>query len=201
MKKRIEDISQKEIDAFRKDIDEIRVSTKYTMPEKAEKVRERIEDFFKDFSYLETFKLLKESKIAGNSRKTYGPIYEEALENLLEQKKKELSYAEIDQILDHLQDETNRTIKFISQTRSTLLTKEEVEAKSRLLTEEDLNYKRLAVAANDGTLSKDQKAVFENEGKKIVIKEKEAELGVLHNYEEDLSREISKRDPEEPKKL
>ena len=201
MVKRMQDVTKKEIEIFRSDIDDIRVSTRYSMPEKADKIREKIEDFFRDFSYMEIFKLLKDSKIEGNSRKTYGSIYEEALENLLNEKKKELSYNEIDELLDHLQNETNRTRKFVTQTKSTLLSKEEIEEKSKLLTEEDLNYKRLAVAASKGNLSNEQKEVFENEGKKVIVKQKEEELKVLSNYEEDLSREISKREPEEPKKL
>lgn len=201
MKKRIEDITKEEIDTFRKDIDEIRISTKYSMPEKAEKIKERVKELFKDLPYLETFKLLKESKVAGNSRKTYGPIYEEALEDLLQKKKKELSYNELDEVLDHFQDETNRTRSFIKETEKSLRSTEEIQEKSKKLTEEDLNYKRLAVAASEGTLTDDQKIVFENEGNKTLIKKEEEKMKVIEKYQEDISREISKKTPEDPKKL
>lgn len=202
MVKKIEDIKPEEIDAFRREIEEISVSKSIrTASEKSEMIKLKIKKFFKDFSYIEIFKQLKESKINGNSRKTYGSIYELALEELLEEKKKLLSEKEIDGLLDYFQDETNKTRKFIKDTKSTLLTQEEIEEKAKKLTAEDLNYKRLAVAAKEGNLSEDQKTVFKNEGSKVDISKKEASLNVIDDYERDLSRELSSRIEEDPKKL
>ena len=146
------------------------------IPKKSEKIKERTKEILKDFSYLDLFEALKDSKIRGNSKTLNGILYEEALEELLKEKKKELSMDEIDDVLQHFQDETNKTRKFIKETTDSLLTEEEIKEKSKKLTEDDLNYKRLAVAAKEGSLSGDQKEVFENEGKKLDINQKQESL-------------------------
>ena len=201
MSKKLTDITEQEREEFRKDIIDIKSSTKLTMVEKSEKIKERTKEILKDFSYLDLFEALKDSKIRGNSKTLNGILYEEALEELLKEKKKELSMDEIDDVLQHFQDETNKTRKFIKETTDSLLTEEEIKEKSKKLTEDDLNYKRLAVAAKEGSLSGDQKEVFENEGKKLDINQKQESLDVLTKYEEDISRELSNRIDTDPKKL
>lgn len=201
MSKKLTDITEQEREEFRKDIIDIKSSTKLTMVEKSEKIKERTKEILKDFSYLDLFEALKDSKIRGNSKTLNGILYEEALEELLKEKKKELSMDEIDDVLQHFQDETNKTRKFIKETTDSLLTEEEIKEKSKKLTEDDLNYKRLAVAAKEGSLSGDQKEVFENEGKKLDINQKQESLDVLTKYEEDISRELSSRIDTDPKKL
>ena len=201
MSRKINDVTQEEIEAFRRDIEEISTSTKLTMPEKSERIKLRTKQMLRDFSYLDLFDNLKDSKVKGNSKQLYGSLYEQALEELLEEKKKSLTMEEIDDVLQHFQDETNKTRKFIKETSDSLLSEEEIKEKSRKLTEDDLNYKRLAVAAKEGNLTEEQKAVFENEGKKVDIIAKQSNLNVLDKYEESISKELSQRINEEEKVL
>ena len=193
MSRKINDFSDEEIKEFRKIIEETSTSTKLTMPEKSKKIKLITMNLLKDLSYLDLFNALKDSKVKGNSKQLYGTIYEQALEDLLEEKKKELSMEEIDDLLQHFQDETNKTRKFIRETTNSLLNEEELKEKSMKLTEDDLNYKRLAVAASEGNLTEDQRVVFENEGKKVDIIAKQSNLEVLEKYEEDISKELSSR--------
>jgi hypothetical protein len=193
MARKINDFSDEEIKEFRKIIEETSTSTKLTMPEKSKKIKLITMNLLKDLSYLDLFNALKDSKVKGNSKQLYGTIYEQALEDLLEEKKKELSMEEIDDLLQHFQDETNKTRKFIRETTNSLLNEEELKEKSMKLTEDDLNYKRLAVAASEGNLTEDQRVVFENEGKKVDIIAKQSNLEVLEKYEEDISKELSSR--------
>jgi len=197
MARKFTDFNDEEIKAFKKSVEEISTSTKLTMPEKSEKIKLTTMNLLKDLSYLDIFDALKDSKVKGNSKELYGIIYEQALEELLEEKKKELSIEEIDNLLQHFQDETNNTRKFIKETKESLLTEDEIKEKSMRLTEDDLNYKRLAVAASEGNLNEDQRAVFENEGKKVDIIAKQNTLDVLEKYEEDISKELSSRIDEE----
>lgn len=201
MSKKITDVTEEEKLQFRKEIEDIRTSTKLTMPEKYERMKIKTKEMLRDFSYLDLFDALKVSKVKGNSKNMYGSLYEQALEELLEEKKKTLSMEEIDDVLQHFQDETNKTRKFIKETSDSLLTEEEIKEKSKKLTEDDLNYKRLAVAALDGNLTEEQKAVFENEGKKVDIIAKQSNLNVLDKYEESLSKELSERIDNNPKNL
>lgn len=201
MSRKLNDVTQEEIEAFRRDIEEISTSTKLTMPEKSERIKLRTKQMLRDFSYLDLFDNLKDSKVKGNSKQLYGSLYEQALEELLEEKKKSLTMEEIDDVLQHFQDETNKTRKFIKETSDSLLSEEEIKEKSRKLTEDDLNYKRLAVAAKEGNLTEEQKAVFENEGKKVDIIAKQSNLNVLDKYEESLSKELSERIDNNPKNL
>ena len=201
MSRKLNDVTQEEIEAFRRDIEEISTSTKLTMPEKSERIKLRTKQLLRDFSYLDLFDNLKDSKVKGNSKQLYGSLYEQALEELLEEKKKSLTMEEIDDVSQHFQDETNKTRKFIKETSDSLLSEEEIKEKSRKLTEDDLNYKRLAVAAKEGNLTEEQKAVFENEGKKVDIIAKQSNLNVLDKYEESLSKELSERIDNNPKNL
>lgn len=201
MSKKITDVTEEEKLQFRKEIEDIRTSTKLTMPEKYERMKIKTKEMLRDFSYLDLFDALKVSKVKGNSKNLYGSLYEQALEELLEEKKKTLSMEEIDDVLQHFQDETNKTRKFIKKTSDSLLSEEEIKEKSQKLTEDDLNYKRLAVAALDGNLTEEQKAVFENEGKKVDIIAKQSNLNVLDKYEESLSKELSERIDNNPKNL
>ena len=141
MSRKLNDVTQEEIEAFRRDIEEISTSTKLTMPEKSERIKLRTKQMLRDFSYLDLFDNLKDSKVKGNSKQLYGSLYEQALEELLEEKKKSLTMEEIDDVLQHFQDETNKTRKFIKETSDSLLSEEEIKEKSRKLTEDDLNYK------------------------------------------------------------
>lgn len=200
MSKKLSDVTQEEINEFKKDIEEISTSTKLTMPEKSERIKIRTKEMLRDFSYLDLFNSLKDSKVKGNSKQLYGIIYEQALEELLEEKKKTLTIDEINKILVHFADETNKTRNFINDTNDSLLSKEEIIKKSKKLTEDDLNYKRLAVAAQEGNLTEDQRTVFENEGKKVDIIAKQSNLAVLEKYEGEISKELTDRKKQDSKR-
>ena len=173
----------------KENLERIMNSNELTMSQKMEAIKEEMKILLRKFSYLEIFNKLKASKVSKKAKGLFYALYEQSLEELLEEKKKDLSWEEIDQILDHLQDETNKTTKFIKDTKETLLSDEELESKSARLTEQDLNYKRLAVAAQEGTLTDDEKAVFENEAKKVRIQDAESDLALLSIYEEYISKE------------
>lgn len=175
----------------KENLERIMKSDKLTMSEKMDAIKEEMKTLLRVSSYLELFSKLKVSKASKKSKDLYFNLYEQALEELLAEKKKELSFEEIDEIMDHLQNETTRTMKFISDTRDSLLPDDEIIQKSKELTEEDLNYKRLAVAVASGTATDNQKAVFENEAKKVMIKDAESDLELLSKYEEDISKQYS----------
>lgn len=175
----------------KENLERIMRSNKLTMAEKMEAIKEEMKILLRKSSYLDLFSKLKVSKASKKSKDLYLALYEQALEELLEEKKKDLSFEEIDEIMDHLQDETTKAMKFISDTKNSLLSKEELEERSKELTEEDLNYKRLAVAVASGEATANQKAVFENEAKKVMIKDAESDLDLLSKYEKDISKQYS----------
>jgi len=175
----------------RENLEKIMNSNKLTMSEKMEAIKEEMKVLLRPCSYLELFEKLKVSKASKKSKDLYFGLYETALEEVLEEKKKTLSIEEIDAVMDHLQNETTKTIKFINDTRDSLLSNEELAEKSKALTEEDLNYKRLAVAVASGEATESQKVVFENEAKKVMIKDAESDLELLSKYEEDISKQYS----------
>lgn len=175
----------------RENLEKIMNSNKLTMSEKMEAIKDEMKILLRKYSYLELFKKLKESKLSKKSKDIYLNLYEKALEELLEEKKKELTLEEADKLLDYLQAETNKTIKFIKETNESLLSEDDVKEKSKEATAADLNYKRLAVAAKEGTLTETEKVLFENEAKKIQLRDAKSDLDLLSEYEADISKHYS----------
>ncbi len=213
MSRKIEDFSQEEILEFQKDIERIISNNSLSKFEKAERIKLRTKEILRDFSYLDLFNSLKTSKQSQNSKydakrpskevdsDSNRIIYEQAIEELLEEKKKVLSNKELDELLDHFQEETNKTQKFIDTTRKTLLTDEEVSEKSKPLTEDDYNYKRLVVAASERNLTQTEKELLENESKKAALRKADLDKDLFATQEELLSKEASERIDKESKKL
>lgn len=185
----------------KENLEKIMNSNKLTMSEKMEAIKEEMKVLLRPCTYLELFEKLKVSKASKKSKDLYFGLYESALEELLEEKKKTLSIEEIDNVLQYFQDETNKTRKFIKETSDSLLSEEEIIEKSKELTEEDLNYKRLAVAVASGEATENQKKVFVNEGKKVDIIVAKESLNELDKYKKSISEELSKRIDKNSKNL
>jgi hypothetical protein len=170
----------------KENLEKIMNSSSLTMTEKMEKIKEEMKKALVNLSYLELFNKLKESKLDKKSKDIYSGLYEQALEDLLQEKKKFLTKEEFDLIINTFKKETDDTKRFIEETNNSLLSEKQIIEKSHKLTEEDLNYKRLAVAALEGNLSEDQKIVFENEKKKLDLINAKSDLELMSKYEKDI---------------
>lgn len=175
----------------KENIEKIMNSSKLTMMEKMEAIKGEIKKLLADYSYLDLFRQLKKSKLSKKSKDLYSELYEQALEDLLEEKKKSLTIKELDEILDTLQDETNKTIKFIKDTNEALLPSSEIKKTAQKLTEEDYNYKRLAVAVDSGKITDDQRKIIENESRKVDLIDANTTIKLLSKYEGELSTQYS----------
>lgn len=175
----------------KENLENIMNSNKLTMIEKMDAIKSEIKSLLKNYSYLELFKQLKKSKLSKKSKDLYSELYEQALEDLLQEKKKTLSLEELDKILDSLQEETNKTIKFIKDTTASLVPEDKIKETSKRLTEDDLNYKRLVVAAKSGNITEDQKTIIENERRKVDLIDAKSNINLLAKYEGDLSKQYS----------
>lgn len=120
MSKKLSDVTEEEIIAFREDIERITVSKGFTKEEKLEQIKIRTKAMLRDFSYLDLFDALKNSKLRGNIKKQYGASYEAAIEELLEEKKKILSIGEVNEVLESLKKETDQANSFVKETRDFL---------------------------------------------------------------------------------
>ncbi len=163
-------------------------STKLTMSEKMETIKEEMKILLRDNSYLDLFNKYKVSKLSKKSKDLYHELYDLALEELLEEKKKDLSFEELTKIQDYFKKETEKTREFISKTEKELLSKKDIDEKSKELSLEDFNYKRLAVAAKEGTLSEEQRVVFENEKKKVDLLDAKSDLEIISKYQDSISK-------------
>lgn len=172
-------------------LEKIMNSNKLTMTEKMETIKEEMKILLRPCSYLEIFNKLKISRLSTKVKDLYLNLYDQALEELLEEKQKELTKEQIDEILGYFKKETDKTRDFIKETKSTLLSPKEVKETSRKIPND--NLVRIAIAAEEGTLSEDQKKVLNNEGKKGILCDKESDLKVIDECEKKLLKELTDR--------
>lgn len=164
-------------------------SSELTMMEKMEKIKDNIKNILKDYSYLDLFHKLKVTKALKKSKDMYLELYELALEELLEEKKKELTLEEIDEILKSFKIETIQTRKFINMAQKELLSKEDISEKSKKLSEDDYNYKRLVVASKEGNLTDEQRIIIENERRKVDLIDAKSDLNIIGQYQDSIMKE------------
>lgn len=164
-------------------------SSELTMMEKMEKIKDNIKNILKDYSYLDLFHKLKVTKALKKSKDMYLELYELALEELLEEKKKELTLEEIDEILKSFKIETIQTRKFINMAQKELLSKEDISEKSKKLSEDDYNYKRLVVASKEGNLTDEQRIIIENEKRKVDLIDAKSDLNIIGQYQDSIMKE------------
>lgn len=170
-------------------LEKIFKSSELTMMEKMEKIKDNIKNILKDYSYLDLFHKLKVTKALKKSKDMYLELYELALEELLEEKKKELTLEEIDEILKSFKIETIQTRKFINMAQKELLSKEDISEKSKKLSEDDYNYKRLVVASKEGNLTDEQRIIIENEKRKVDLIDAKSDLNIIGQYQDSIMKE------------
>ena len=69
----------------KENIEKIMNSSKLTVMEKMEAIKGEIKKLLADYSYLDLFRQLKKSKLSKKSKDLYSELYEQALEDLLEE--------------------------------------------------------------------------------------------------------------------
>ena len=109
-------------------------------------------------------------------------LIEVAIQELLDEKIKEISLSEIDEFSAYLYSENEELKQYNRKLREELLPLEESKKKAQEATKKDLNYKRLIVAATEGNLTDDQRILLENEYRKAKINEVDRRIAVNLEY-------------------
>ncbi len=161
---------------------------------KMEDYKNALKDQISNLSYLELFEGLKKIKINSELKKDYNSeLLEIAIRELLEEKLKTLKNEDFDEISIYFQNETDKTSKFIKETENTFLSELEIKEKSKKMSEEDFNYKRLAVGYCKKELDEDGNILFSDVKRKARLLNARNYLELLIKYESSIQDEKKKK--------
>ena len=149
---------------------------------------------FKGKSYIELLRIDKELLLK-KQKNHYDEIMLLALEELLHEKVAEMidnrDNKGLDDISKYFNSEKEKINNFVKETRESLLTEKDIKKMSKNATEEDLNYKRLAVAIIEGNITEEQRLLMQNEYKKNQLIDAKIYTSKLSEYETDLLKYYS----------